>query len=59
MERLQKIAGLTDRAGEINDCKTAYILPIWHVLCAFITYINILFAIVKSTKKCNFDDFKL
>ncbi len=39
MERLQKIAGLFDGSGEINDCKSAYIHPFWHVLCSFIAYI--------------------
>ena len=40
MERLQKIAGISDGSEEINDCKSAYIRPIWHVLCTFITDIN-------------------
>ena len=39
MERLQKIAGLSDGSGEINDCKSAYIRLIWHVLGTFITCI--------------------
>ena len=42
MERLQKIASLSDGSGEISDCKSAYIGLIWHVLCTFITYIYML-----------------
>ncbi len=39
MERLLEILGFQDGSGEINNGKTAYILPIWHVLCTFIVYI--------------------
>ena len=39
MESLQKRPRNTDDSGEINDDKTAYIHPIWHVLCRFSEYI--------------------
>ncbi len=39
MERLQKRTGFSDSLGENNDCKSAYIRPVWHVLCTFITHI--------------------
>ncbi len=42
MESLQKIASLSDGLGEVNDCKSAYIRPVWHVLCTFITCIYLL-----------------
>ncbi len=39
MESLQKRSRFKDDSGEINDDKTAYIHPIWHVLCRFSAYI--------------------
>ena len=39
MESLQKRSRFTDDSGEINNCKSAYIHPIWHVLGWFIGYI--------------------
>ena len=39
MESVKKRPRFTDDSGEINDDKTAYIHPIWHVLCRFSAYI--------------------
>ena len=36
-ESLQEISGFKDDSAEINKGETAFIRPIWLVLCTFIT----------------------